>query len=158
MEIPRLTSAVDLVQELATQRWRRTAAQRLESHLGEEVWAEAGREWLPSHCRKLAKAAWNVAGLDPGLSGFDTVLGRQRIKDAVKRTRVGAALVDRVAAADTPVDTVVAAMRVAGIILCELHGYVTNCQSLRDLARETAPALLRSRIDEICDEYLSGAG
>jgi len=158
VEIPRLTSAVDLVQELATQRWRRTVAQRLADHLGEDVWAEAGRDWLPSHCKKLAKAAGNVAGLDPGLSGFDTVLGRERIKDAVKRARVGAALVDRVTTADTPVDAVVAAMRVTGIILCELHGCLAGCQSLRDLARETAPALLRSRIDEVCDGYLLGTG
>ena len=57
VEIPLRTSAVDLVQELATQRWRRTVAQRLADHLGEDVWAEAGRAWLPSHCRKLAKAA-----------------------------------------------------------------------------------------------------
>jgi len=114
VEIPRLTSAVDLVQELATQRWRRTVAQRLADHLGEDVWAEAGRDWLPSHCKKLAKAAGNVAGLDPGLSGFDTVLGRERIKDAVKRARVGAALVDRVTTADTPVDAVVAAMAATG--------------------------------------------
>ena len=158
LEIPRLTSAVDLVQELATQRWRRSVAQRLGDHLGEDVWAQAGREWLPSHCKKLAKAAGNVAGLDPGLSGFDTVLGRQRIKDAVKRTRVGAALVDRVTAADTPVDSVVAAMRVAGIILCELHGSIASCQSLRDLARDTAPALLRSRIDQVCEGYLPEIG
>lgn len=156
VEIPHVVSAVDLVQELATQRWRRTAAQRLADHLGEEVWQEAGRDWLPSHCKKLAKAAWNLAALDPGLSGFDSVLGRQRIKDAVKRTRVGAALVDRVTAADTPVASVVAAMRVSGIILCELHGCVATCQSLRDLARETAPDLLRSTIDEVCDGYLTG--
>lgn len=158
MEIPRVTSAVDLVQEMATQRWRRTVAQRLADHLGDDTWPQAEAEWLPSHCRKLAKAAGNVAGLDPGLSGFDTVLGRQRIKDAVKRTRIGAALVDRVTAADTPVDTVVAAMRVAGVILCELHGSIASCQSLRDLARETDPALLRSRIDQVCDGYLLGTG
>jgi hypothetical protein len=158
MEIPHLTSAVDLVQELATQRWRRTAALRLADHLGEDIWAQAEREWLPSHCKKLAKAAGNAAGLDPGLSGFDTVLGRQRIKDAVKRTQVGAALVGRVTAADTPVDSVVAAMRVAGIILCELHGCIASCQSLRDLARDTAPALLRARIDQVCDGYLLGTG
>lgn len=158
VEILRVTSAVDLVQELATQRWRRTAAQRLADHLGDDAWSEAESEWLPSHCRKLAKAAGNVAGLDPGLSGFDTVLGRERIKDAVKRTRIGAVLVDRVTAADTPVDTVVAAMRVAGVILCELHGSIASCQSLRDLARETDPALLRSRIDQVCDGYLLGTG
>jgi len=158
LEIPHPTSAVDLVQEMATQRWRRAVAQRLAEHLGEDVWADVERDWLPSHCKKLAKAAGNVAGLDPGLSGFDTVLGRQRIKDAAKRTRVGAAFVDRVAAPDTPVDSVVAAMRVAGIILCEVHGYIVGCQSLRDLARETAPAALRSTIDQVCDGYLLGTG
>jgi len=49
-------------------------------------------------------------------------------------------------------------MRVAGIILCEVHGYIVGCQSLRDLARETAPAALRSRIDQVCDGYLLGTG
>jgi hypothetical protein len=154
VEIAHVRTAVDLVQELASEGWRRTVAQRLASHLGDEVWADVDRSWETSRCRKLARAARNVSRLDPALARFDSVLGRQSIKGAVRRAPVAGAMVDRVLAAHTQLDTVVLAMRVAGIVLCELHGCITGCQCLKDLADETGPALLTFKIAQVCDGYL----
>ena len=155
VEIAHVRTAVDLVQELASERWRRTVERRLASHLGAETWADVDRAWETSRCKKLARAARNLSRLDPALARFDSVLGRQSIKGAARRAPVASAMVDRVFAAHTQLDTVVLAIRVAGIVLCELHGCIADCQCLKDLADETGPALLTSKIAQVCDSYLA---
>jgi hypothetical protein len=154
VEIAHVRTAVDVVQELASEGWRRTVAQRLAAHLGAEVWADVDRAWETARCKKLARAARNLSRLDPALARFDSVLGRQSIKAAVRRSAVAGAMVDRVIAAHTQPDTVILAMRVTGIVLCELHGCITGCQCLKDLADESGPALLTSKIAQVCDSYL----
>jgi hypothetical protein len=157
-EIAHVRTVVDVVQELASERWRRTVAQRLASHLGDELWADVDRTWERSRCKRLAKAARNLSRLDPTLARFDSVLGRQNIRAAVKRAPVAGAMVDQVVAARTQPDTIVLAIRVTGIVLCELHGCITSCQCLEDLTDETGPGLLTSKITQICDGYLVPTG
>jgi len=96
--------------------------------------------------------------VEPKLATFDTVLGRQTIKDKVSRSPVAVAMIDRVTSAQTQIGTLVLALRVTGIVLCELHGCVNECQCLKDLADETVPTMLKSRITEIWDGYLATIG
>ncbi len=151
-------SAIDVVQELATEGWRQAMAHRLTAHLGDQLWTEVDQTWHPAHCKRLAKAARNLRKLNPSLSSLDTVLGRQNVRRAVNRTAVGAALVDRVITADTQAEAVVLAMRVTGIALCEFRGWLTHCQCLKDLADETVPAQLEGKVLEVSDGYLTRAG
>jgi hypothetical protein len=153
-QVPRAKSAVGLVQELATDGWRRTVADRLSTHLGDEIWSDVDRSWRTGHCKRLAKAARALAAAEPRLATFDTLLGRQTIKREVSRSPLAVDMVDRVISAHTQISTVVLALRVTGIILCELHGCITGCQCLKDLADETAPAMLKAKITQICDDYL----
>lgn len=142
------------MQELATDGWRRTVANRLASHLGDEFWSDVDRSWRTGHCKRLAKAARALAAAEPKLAAFDTVLGRQTIKGEVSRSPLAVSMVDRVISAHTQISTFVLALRVTGIVLCELHGCINDCQCLKDLADETAPPMLKAKISQICDGYL----
>ena len=157
VEIAYVRTAVDLVQELATEAWRRNVAQRLAAQLGGDLWADVDRTWETSRCRRLARAARNLARLDPALASFGSVLGRQRIRGAINRAPVAVTIADR-ASTNAEADTVILAMRVAGIVLCELHGCIASCQCLKDLAEETGSVLLTAKIIQICDEYLVRPG
>ncbi len=66
-------------------------------------------------------------------------------------------MVDRVISAQTQISTMVLVLRVTGIVFCELHGRLSDCRCLKDLADETVPAMLKARITEICDRYLTSA-
>lgn len=156
-QIVRAKSAVEVVQELATDGWRQTVATRFSSYVGDQVWGDVDRSWRAGHCKRLAKAARALATIEPKLATFDTLLGRQMIKDKVSRSPIGVAMVDRVVSAQTQIPTLVLALRVTGIVLCELHGCISECQCLKDLADETVPTMLEARITKICDGYLMSA-
>jgi hypothetical protein len=163
VELPRQTvqtrSAVELVQELATDGWRQTVSTRFSAYLGDQIWGDVDRSWRTGHCKRLAKAARALAAAEPRLASFDTVLGRQTIKDAVSRSPLAVEMVDRVVSAQTQIGTVVLTLRVTGIVLCELNGCLSGCQCLKDFADETVPTMLKARIAEVCDGYLArGAG
>jgi len=132
-------------------------AARFATHLGGEVWSGVDPSWRTGHCKRLAKAARALAAAEPRLATFDTVIGRQTIKGKVARSPIAVAMVDQVISAQTQISTMVLALRVTGIVLCELHGRLSDCQCLKDLADETVPATLKARITQICDGYLASA-
>jgi hypothetical protein len=129
-------------------------ADRLSSHVGDEIWSGVDHSWRTGHCKRLAKAARALAAAEPKLAAFDTVLGRQMIKDEVSRSPLAVAMVDRVVSAQTHIGTFVLALRVTGVVLCELHGCISDCQCLKDLADEIVPSMLKAEISRICDGYL----
>ena len=65
-------------------------------------------------------------------------------------------MAQRVASTQTHLATFVLALRVTGIVLCELRGCIEDCQCLKDLADEVLPSMLKAKIAEICDGYLTG--
>jgi hypothetical protein len=155
--IARAKSAVDVVKELATDGWRRTAADRLASYLGDELWTEVDRSWQTSHCERLARAARDLSELNKRLGTLGSVLAAQKVKAAIEHSDLARAMVGRALCAQTQADTMVRAIRVAGIILCVLHNCVESCQCLKDLTEEVGLPKLRAAITQICEGYLVSA-
>lgn len=155
LEITHARTAIDVVHELATQSWRETVRERFTRHLGEGFWTEVHAAWRAAHCKRLAQAARNLTRIDPE-ANCGSVLVRESARSAVKRTVVGAALVDQVVAANARLEAVAlaAVLRVAGIVLCEDHGRLTTCQCLKDLAEGAAPTAIWAAITRVCDDYL----
>lgn len=149
-------SAVELVREIATNGWRNTAVDRISSYIGNELWAQVDRSWHAKQCKKLAKAARSLSALEPDLATMGRVLGGRNVRSAVNGSVVASAIVSRVANLHSQVSTVVLALRLTGISLCELHGCIEDCQCLEDLADGTAPEMLKARIALICDDFLAG--
>lgn len=157
LDLPRAKTAVDLVNELATEGWRRTAADRLSGYLDNESAALLDRAWKASHCKKLAKAAKNLARLSGQFTALDGVLASQSARSAVSGSELATALLCRAITVHSPTATIVRGLRVSGIALCAIHGCLESCQCLKDVCEETALPQLQDLINQTCDRFLLGA-
>jgi len=156
VELSRAKTAVDLVNELATDGWRRTAADKLSAYLDSETGALLERSWKADRCKKLAKAARKVAQLSGQFTVLDGVLASQSARAAAAGSDLATALLSRAISLHSPTDTIVRGLRVCGITLCVAHGCLGSCQCLKDLAEDIALPQLQNVINEAVDRFLVG--
>lgn len=153
MDLPREKTAVDLVHELATDGWRYTTAERLSTYLDGEAATLIDRPWKAGHCKKLAKAARNVAKVGGIFSTFESVLASQSARQAVSCSEVATALLSRAISLQSPTEMIVRDLRVSGIALCAINSCVPSCQCLKDLCEDTSPTQLQNLITLTCDYF-----
>jgi hypothetical protein len=154
VEISRAKTAIELVDELATDGWRRTAADRLSAYLDSEAGALLDRSWKADRCKKLAKAARKIAQLSGQFTILDGVLASQSARAAAAGSDLATALLSQAISLHSPTDTIVRGLRACGISLCVAHGCVGSCQCLKDLVEDTALPQLQNVIDEAIDRFL----
>ena len=157
VEVPQVKTAVDLVNEIATEGWRRTTADMLSGYLDSESATLLDRSWKANHCRKLAKAARNLSRLGGQFTALDGVLASQSARQAVSGSALATALLSRAVTLHSPTDMIVRNLRVYGISLCVIHGCLESCQCLKDVCEETALPQLQGLINQTCDRLLVGA-
>ena len=155
MEFTQVKTAVDLVNELATEEWRRIVADRLSAYLDDEAAVLLDRSWKAGHCKKLAKAARNLARVGGQFSDFDSVLASQSARQAVSGSELATALLSRAVSLHNPTDTIVRGLRVCGITLCVINGCPESCQCLKDLCEDTGLPQLQDLINQTCDRFLA---
>ena len=154
-EATRVRALLDLYLELATAGWRATVADKLSSHLGDEIWGEIDRAWQTKDCKNIAEVARALEAVSGNFTKLVSALDEPSVKHAVSGSSLANALVNHVGAAQGQIDSVVLAMRVTGIVLCQTHGHLRSCQCLKDLADETVPTMLEAKLDQVCNSYLA---
>jgi hypothetical protein len=156
MRLPKAKTAVDLVNEMATEGWRRTAADRLSGYLDSEAATLVDQSWKASRCKKLAKAARRIAQLSGQFTALDSVLARQSARSAVSGSELATALLSRAVSIHSPTDAIARGLRACGISLCVIHGCLESCQCLKDLCEDTELPQLQNVIKESLDRFLVG--
>lgn len=162
VELPAAKTAVDLVNELATDGWRRTVADKLSGYLDDEAATLLDRSWTASRCKKLAKAARKMERLSGQFDTLDGVLASQSARAAAAGSDLATALLERALSFHSPaslsfhspVDTLARGLRACGISLCAIHGCMGSCQCLKDLCEDTVLPKLQNAIDEALDRLL----
>lgn len=151
-------TAVGLVNELATDGWRRAAVDRLSDYLGDEAGSVLDQSWKAGHCKKIAKAARNLARLGGQFAALDGVLASQSARQAVSGSEVGTVLLARAIMLHSPTDVEVIArgLRVSGITLCVLNGCLGSCQCLRDLCEDAELSRVQELVDQALDQFFVG--
>jgi hypothetical protein len=157
LDLPRAKTAINLVNELATDGWRQTTADKLSGYLDTESAVLLDRAWKASHCKKLAKAAKNLARLGGQFTALDGVLASQSARNAVSGSELATALLGRAITIHSPTAMIVRGLRVSGIAQCVIHGSLESCQCLKDVCEETALPQLQDLINQTCDRFLLDA-
>lgn len=154
IELPPAKTAVDLVNELATDGWQRTVADKLSGYLDDEAATFLDRSWTASRCKKLAKAARKMEQLSGQFETLDGVLASQSARAAAAGSDLATALLARALSFHSPADTIARGFRACGIGLCAIQGCIGSCQCLKDLCEGTVLPKLQDAINEAVDRFL----
>lgn len=153
--VARVEELLKTYRELAQEGWRGTLADKLSSHLGDEIWDGVDSSWKAEDCESLAKAAQALEKLAGKAGQVESVLDKPGVKTAVSASAVATAIVGRVGVARQQTDKLVLTIRITGIALCEMRGRLGDCQCLKDLADDVVPGALEAKLDQVCETYLA---